>query len=42
MTNRSSAPPKKAEWRKPEVRKIRAGSAEAAGMNVSDGLIAQS
>ena len=42
MTNRISAPAKKAEWRKPEVRKITAGSAEAAGDNFADGAIAQS
>lgn len=42
MNNRNSAPVKKAEWRKPEVRKIQAGSAEAAGTIVSDGAIAQS
>ncbi|HEY0324659.1 MAG TPA: hypothetical protein VGC46_01610 [Allosphingosinicella sp.] len=42
MKNRNSAPAKKAEWRKPEVRKMRAGSAEAAGTTVADGAIAQS
>jgi len=42
MTNRNSASPKKAEWRKPEVRKIHAGSAEAAGTTTTDGAIAQS
>ncbi len=42
MTNRNDAPVKKAEWRKPEVRKIKAGSAEAAGTTVADGAIAQS
>lgn len=42
MTDRTSTPPKKPEWRKPEVRKIQAGSAEAAGMTTTDGAIAES